>query len=187
MKNSPWGKVQHEVKIRRGLTWVSTASHGGFLIGRVQQRTLSNAAISRGERWGSYLAYEEDCAASIVLYELPEAHQAICPETDLKNLFKSLSTWDADYLLERGLIPDPVGYARWKEMREEELLRREKSPDLIIAAWGDWADWVPKGTTGVETADQKRYLVDAESYRVRSGLNLLSKMTGVEPVNVEVL
>ena len=42
---SPWGEVQHKEVYQRGLTWVSTASHGGFMVAKgFAQRHLSDAA-----------------------------------------------------------------------------------------------------------------------------------------------
>jgi len=76
VKRSPWGKVDNEVKFARGLIWVETASHGGFLVGLgFADRFLTGAARARGKQWGSYLAYEEDCDCLIVLYELPETRR----------------------------------------------------------------------------------------------------------------
>jgi hypothetical protein len=62
-------------------------------------------------------------------------------------------------------------------------MRAEKSPDLIVAATGWIAEWVPKGRVGVYTADGKRYTVPAAEYETKGKqLNLLSDHTDVVPV-----
>ncbi len=102
MKNSPWGKVQHEEKHQRGVTWVTTASHGGYMISiGFAKKFLSLAAQSRGLRYGGYLCYEEDCLWAIVEFELmfvttPERRETV---------YRTLSRWYPNYLIERGFVP----------------------------------------------------------------------------------
>lgn len=70
MSNSPWGTIQTQTVLARGVRWVNTASHGGFLISRTfAEAYLSPAAVKRGKDWNGYLAYEEDCDATIILFE----------------------------------------------------------------------------------------------------------------------
>jgi hypothetical protein len=180
---TPWGKSDSETKFARGVTWVGTPGHGGFMISKgVAKSYLTEAAQKRGFSFGGYLAYEEDCDYALVSFEHPELFPELKPET----VFHSLSAWSADYLIERGITPEPEGYAFYLENKEMYRLRAEKSPDLVVSASGDWADWVPKGKVGIHTADGKKYLADAGSYQDRFGLNLLSKLTGVKPVEERV-
>jgi hypothetical protein len=173
---TPWGKSQQSRKIARGLTFHSTSSHGGFLVSAgFAERHLSPAAIARGQRWGNYYAYEEDCLAAIVELEIPATRGLFQnPEgiTD-ESLIRTLSRWYADYLIERGITPEPEGYAYFLQMKEDERLRAERSPDLIVCA-----ESVDANTVRVTTADRKEHLVTSDSYRARSGLNLLSKCVG---------
>jgi hypothetical protein len=171
--NTPWGKSQNATKVERGLTFHSTSSHGGFLVSKgYAHKHLSPSALKRGEAWGNYYAFEEDCAATIVELELPATRVVFSnPEniTD-ESLIKTLSRWYPDYLIERGVTPEPTAYARWNEQKEDERLRAERSPDLIVCAEG-----VDDNTVRVTTADRKEHLVTKESYQRREGLNLLSK------------
>jgi len=70
---TPWGDSQTVHDIGNGVLSVSTASHGGlyvpdYLLSRIPEKEQAYA-----ERWsGSRNWYEEDCAAAIPLYRLPE-------------------------------------------------------------------------------------------------------------------
>lgn len=102
-RSTPWGHADYQYIIAHGVAWVNTPSHGGFAIGvDIAQTYLTQAARSRGTMMGSYLFYEEDCDATIVLYEHPELF-ALLNFTGEDTLLESLSYWNADYLLERGL------------------------------------------------------------------------------------
>ena len=155
MKESPWGTVQSEEKYGRGLTFVSTPSHGGFMISKgVAERRLSDAAMSLGWVYGSYLCYEEDCAACIVMFELPETQGS----ANQQDIFNCLSSYYPNYLKERGLEPEPTRYADYLKRQEESMRRRNKDPNLVVAGWGT------EGKVKATTADGMDYMVTAESY-----------------------
>ena len=124
MKSSPWGAVQQNSPICPGMTQVSTAGHGGIMVTKTfAAANLSAAARKRGMKYSDYLCYEEDCDFAIPIFELPELwpiyFQHATNITDRKQyLLESLSGWNADYLLERGLEPDPKCYAFYKERVE---------------------------------------------------------------------
>lgn len=181
MSNSPWGTIQSQVVLARGVRWVNTASHGGFLIShRFANAHLSPAAVKRGKEWGAYLAFEEDCDAMIILFETRAFDDALgyTKNHDVERL-KGLSHWHADYLLERGIEPDADGLKFYNENKQHDRMRADKSPDLIVAAFGDWANWVPAGKVGLQTADGKRYLAPSSNYQTRH-LNLLSQILDVQ-------
>lgn len=168
-QSSPWGTVQTKVKYLKGVSCVSTAGHGGMLVARgFAAKNFSEAAIKRGDLWNGYLAYEEDCAILIALYELPQLKQHFV-STD-EGMFKSLSRYYADYLIEKGVEPEPEAYQEFSARKQDGILREQKSPDLIVSAIG-----LTDEVTKVWTADDRIHFVTAESYRKRSGLNLLSK------------
>ena len=167
--NTPWGKTDSVTKIQKGVSWVSTPGHGGFMITRKAAETfLSPEAISRAEAYGqNYLAFEEDCLASLVLWEHSNdvwAETFFNEKDNVQHLFLSISRWNPDYFREKGITPDPAGEAAWLEDKETDRLRKAKSPELIVSAFGDWADWVPAGQVGVITADDQRHLLPADLY-----------------------
>ena len=108
--SSPWGTVQTSVSHQRGLRTVSTASHGGILISeRVAGQLLSEAARQRGFSWNGYLCFEEDCDATIVLFEIPAVRAAYRNSTTHQppteaDLRENLARWHAAYLAEGGLV-----------------------------------------------------------------------------------
>jgi hypothetical protein len=180
--NTPWGKSDSLQRIQRGLSFVGTPSHGGFMVADgVARKQLSSAALLRGQDFGNYYAFEEDCDAYIVLLEVPASRQGTL--VDEKKIIEGLSRWHADYLIERGIEPDADGLKFFNENKQADRMRQDKSPDLIVSASGDWASWVEKGCVGVTTADGSRWLIPAEQYNNRANLNLLSHYAQVKAVS----
>lgn len=178
MTNTPWGKSQHQRKVERGLTFHTTASHGGWLISKgFAEKRLTKAAIRRGLEWNGYIAFEEDVDADIILFELKEARTevfGVVRDYDREDaVFKRLSRWHPDYLVELKYEPDPEEYHKYLIQKQEESMRKNKSPDLIIFAIRDTFD---SGVTIVGTADGKRYRVTDDSYKATNvWLPLLSE------------
>lgn len=173
---TPWGRAEEIVRLERGVSWVSTPGHGGFMVAQgVAKKLLTPEAQSRGYKYCGYLAYEEDCDYAIVLFE----HQEWAEKLGIKSvngLLSNLSTYNPLYLIERGIDPMQDEFQSWQERQLEQKMRQDKHPDLIVAAWGDWADWVPKGKVGVSAADAKRYLVSEADYQKMTGPKLISKI-----------
>lgn len=171
-QTSPWGTVQQVEKVVRGVRFVYTASHGGFLVSKgFAQKNLSIAAQKQGMEWNGYYAYEEDCLANIIFLEVPEARKLLNdPNLPSSKFVEALSYYNADYLIAVNIEPEPLAYARYLEIKEDERLRAEKSPDLIVSALS-MNDSVVK----VYTADGIAHFVTSDSYKSRLGLNLLSK------------
>lgn len=100
---TPWGMAQNVERYARGLNQVSTASHGGFMVGKgFANKWMSTEAIAQGMKYGNYLCYEEDCQWAIVAYELPQFWSAMYPKTEnsliLHHIRKSLEQWNPKYL-----------------------------------------------------------------------------------------
>lgn len=172
---TPWGPVQHGERIAEGLLWVHTAGHGGLMVGLdFARQHLSEAAQRRGQPSGTWLAYEEDCAWAIAAIEL-EAYWPLLfhhqletnPEfTPKETCLRSLSLWNADYLIERGLTPLPEEYRQWQVMRKNDEMRAAKDPDLVVS-WLRQRDATPDHPALIEavTADGKAHWVTLESYQ----------------------
>ena len=92
IKNSPWGEVDQESKIQEGVYFVSTPSHGGFMVHKSVK--LSEAARLRGQVFGEFLAFEEDCDAAIVAWEL----QIFNGRTTAEDIKRALVFWHEDYV-----------------------------------------------------------------------------------------
>lgn len=170
---TPWGSAQSDRIVRRGIHVVSTAGHGGVMISvGLAKKILSAAAQKRGEVYGGYLCYEEDCDCLMPLLELPELRGS---NTTDEGLIKSLSLWHPEYLIERGIEPVEPQYTMFKNRATSWAMREQKHPDLIVSALR-----MDDQVTKVVTADDKRHFVKAESYDCTRDLNLLSLCELVE-------
>jgi hypothetical protein len=73
LPETPWGAAQTSEVIAPGITFYSTASHGGFHLSDER-----NACVPLRLRQSTFLQlgmkgwYEEDCDASIILAPFPE-------------------------------------------------------------------------------------------------------------------
>lgn len=163
MNQSPWGKVNHERHMCEGVRWVSTPGHGGAMVTLSwAEKHLSKPARDRGTKWSNYLCYEEDCEWAILAFEHPEIFSGDVKDSAFKTVsraFKTVSRWNADYLIERGLTPDAEEYRRFTYDKEYAMMRKAKEPRLIVAA-SHYSDDVTK----VWTADDKCYLVKGYKY-----------------------
>jgi len=124
--NTPWGNAQQVEQYTRGFSNVSTASHGGFMIGKgFAEKHLSKSAIKRGMKYCNYLAYEEDCDWAIPAWELKEYRNVIfqhfsnIKDDPEKILLRILSAWNDDYLLEIGVKPLEEQYEHYKQLRKQ--------------------------------------------------------------------
>ncbi len=72
---SPWGPAQDRTPIVDGVSWVSTASHGGLMVTRTAARKYLSAKaveVAYPGQCGNYVCFEEDCSYAVALYERPE-------------------------------------------------------------------------------------------------------------------
>lgn len=176
----------------------------GITVNAARRVGLSDAARDRGELSGTRFWYEEDCAWAILAWDLgptywpmlfernkyepgedggticvyqgrdAEGGEVFGRESIRTHLLRTLSTWNADYLLAIGETPDPQGLAHYLAAQERDRRRKANDPDLIVSASG-----MGDGTTVVTTADGLQHRVTAQSYRDLgrddAGLLLLSR------------
>lgn len=96
IKNSPWGQVDQETKYAEGVFFVSTPSHGGFMIHK--SVALSPAAREEAEVFNNeYYCFEEDCLAYIVAQELNIQGRA-----NTEDVKRSLCYWLPNYVKASG-------------------------------------------------------------------------------------
>jgi len=124
MDYSPWGAIQHSEEITPGVRFVSTSRHGGIMITKnFAEKHLTPACRKHGLVYGDYYCYEEDCLWAIPAYELPQYWRKIFSYMKVENpeqyLYRTISAWNAEYLLERGIAPDPVSYQHYVQFMRE--------------------------------------------------------------------
>ena len=95
-EKSPWGKVDYVQPLAAGAYVVSTPSHGGLMLDQVQAARLSPPARAKGEGWGTWLCFEEDCRIAVPLIELEDLRTAT--GIDRADLLRTATDYDADYL-----------------------------------------------------------------------------------------
>jgi hypothetical protein len=162
---TPWGPAQVAYKYAPGIINYSCAGHGGFHLSPTRNAQV-HPAWSRPEGW-----YEEDCEYSIAVLSFPDAFH---PDM-VASAHESAKNWfPREYEAVTGGVVD----AEESSVLRDEIFLAEHAHDyLTTAAWGDWADWVPKGKVGVtakvggreSAGEEKRFLVDAERYQARKG------------------
>lgn len=70
---TPWGASQTTHKVMNGLTWYSTAGHGGLCVSKgLADKKLSPNARAEGIKYAGSYWYEEDCQWCIPMYENPD-------------------------------------------------------------------------------------------------------------------
>ena len=124
---SMWGEVQDSVAIANGIYSVSTASHGGFMVGaELAQHILSPEALKAGQFENGYYCYEEDCDKNITIRELYD---------------KGILTQDNQYFTRSFVRPDGEngGYKPFTSLSDEEkeqfFKEWNKTVDESLAYW----------------------------------------------------
>jgi len=135
--HTPWGKSDYSKTYGEGVTFYGTPSHGGFRVLAAQQ-ALMPEILRNDDGW-----YEEDCDWAKVAIAFPDLFTA----EDAVNARETLRNWfPAIYEQHFGVTLKPGE----SYVRDKELFDKAHAADWVtIAAWGDWADGVPKGMVGV--------------------------------------
>lgn len=173
---TPWGDSQETTEVLEGVFSVQTASHGGLMFTpEAAKQLLSEAAIKQGMMACGHYCYEEDVCAAVPMQDsavVLRAVQAVgyfngwSEERIKTSLIDSLSSYIPNYLIATGVEPNKEIYQTYLWRKEAEQLRKDKHPDFVVAATGEWRTFVD-GITEVTTADGKTHFVTIESYQRR--------------------
>lgn len=139
-----WGTPQTADERLPGVWFVTTGSHGGFVLSDERQAAMPES-LRLEDRY-----YEEDVNWALVVMalekELRQAGDALI-DIELPIAQQTVQNWlPARYQGFTGIVLEP---------RDSHILRRKAEYEanlgeiIVTAAWGDWADWVPKGKVGV--------------------------------------
>lgn len=97
--HSPWGKIDNTEKTNvRGVTFVSTVSHGGYRVTRLASLAMHPALFDLGIDYGpDYLWFEEDCNYVAVLLTWPSIVATDLPASVVRATYlKSLRHWNPE-------------------------------------------------------------------------------------------
>ena len=177
-KDSPWGPVQHAEQVAPGIWSVGTAGHGGIMLS-IERNAAMPECLRRKNG-----CYEEDCEWALVALFYKDEFDTLRPwqikqgvtETHYVGAIKSAKDWHPDE------------YQRFTgetlSVEESFILRVRKFDDdnadnlVVLAAWGDWAQFVPTGMVGIvarqggrskhATGPERWFLVPKDEYEGRS-------------------
>lgn len=158
-----WGRAVNSSMLGYGVRVVRTKDGGGFVFGEGNARKLlSSAAITRAEPYGRYLCYSFAGERWVIpLFEMPAHWTVMLPRVadPRAKLIQTLSRHHADYLLDRGIEPEPKALALWKRDQAYRVRLGQMDPDLIINARS-----VAPGMVEVITADGRTHVVTEASF-----------------------
>lgn len=174
--HSIWGSIIMAEEFLPGLWVVTTASHGGIMLSAPRQ-----AAMPEALRLGT-ANYEEDCDWALPVLAFRDEFEAARPDRAswLQLAFDTVRCWHPDRY--EAFTGDAVPENASRVLRQRAAYLAVIGKYCVTAAWGDWADWVPKGKTGVAACkvlsvdhlgnatygEEHRYaLVDNQNYSER--------------------
>lgn len=141
--NSIWGPIQMAEEFLPGLWVVTTASYGGIMLSPSRQAAMPDALRLETAD------YEEVCDWALPVLAFREEFEAVRSD---KASWLQLAE-DTARCWHPGRYTAFTGQS--VPTNDSPILRRREAYQDAIgkycvnAAWGDWADWVPKGKTGV--------------------------------------
>ena len=163
---TPWGEPQSVEEVAEGITFVSTASHGGYHLSPEKNQVV-NEIWRRQDNW-----YEEDCDWAIVAITFPE----FFTKEDVSNARRTAINWLPDEYM--AVTGKKIAIAESKTLSERAFFAANSDKYIVISAVGDWHEKVPEGQVAVyaaiggkrnDTKNEKCFLVHAEEYEKRSG------------------
>lgn len=188
---SPWGMIDHADEIIPGVWSVGTPSHGGLLLSPERQAAMPDGVRRAGA------AYEEDAEWSLVALAFLNEFAAIaCGERTMADIaLEHARNWyPVEYAILTGETPTA---ANSSGIRRRQAYEAVIGRFVVTSAFGDWADWVPKGKIGIIAREavrvspegfldygdvQRRGLVDAVRYDSRG---IVSVWDDLEPMLCE--
>ena len=201
-EHTPWGYPDTAEQVLPGIWTVSTPSHGGFILSAERQAAMP-AALRLAEPF-----YEEDVDWSLVILgfvaefrRLPTAGAQLRVE----HARASVLAWHPDRWA--AFTGETVPVAASPVLRRRAAYEAAIGDYVSTAAYGDWADWVPKGMVGVvgrrvegvDASGFARYagdpiygLVDQVRYAVRKEVETFASLGAVRvesdaPITKQVL
>jgi len=181
-KYSPWGPIQDTTEITEGVSFVSTAGHGGLKLDRKRNAEMPEALRRKGG-W-----YEEDCEYSLVMVGLPQYFK---PE-EVARAHQTAKNWFPDeYEAFTGtIIPLNESYIK----QERQFAIDHANDYVVVAAWGDWNKAVPKGMVGVaackggdRNTERRCFLVPDDEYKTRSHFGFVIDTARHQPIDEATL
>lgn len=154
---SPWGSVQQSKEYAKGVTFVSTAGHGGFKLDRTHNAKIPLVFRNKGG-W-----YEEDCEWAKVAITFPELFN----EEMNALAHKTAKNWFPDEYEKHFNV---VINTDASIVKRDRAFKIENYHNFVVkAAWGDWHNLVPQGMVVVlaikeSTGERKFFKIAKQEY-----------------------
>lgn len=183
--NSPWGAIQQADQLAPGIWSVMTASHGGLLLSDARQDAMPDV-LRLDEN-----AYEEDADWCLVYlaFEGELAQQKTCTAGFLQLARDTARCGHSDRFTAH--TSETVAPNESHILRTRAAYQAAIGEFCTTSAWGDWADWVPQGKTGVIARrltsvnhlgrptyadDEVCALIDKDAYAQRGEVTMLASI-----------
>lgn len=123
--SSMWGKVQYATSYARGITSVSTAGHGGFILAPTRNKEVHEAwRAANGQ-------YEEDCHWAAVAITFPD----LFSDYEVESAIRTAKSWYPDeYTAATG---NPVSESESHVLQQRAAAERNKGKWIVISAVND--------------------------------------------------
>lgn len=175
---TPWGKPQTIGLVAEGIYCVSTARHGGIMLSL--ERTTAMPDYMRTPVFaGKFTTYEEDCDWCMPVLIFESEFRSFHAKEGVKSSDKiirearsALRHWRPEIYETFYKVILAPGESRRKD--EQQFYIDNKANLLVVGAWGDWKDGVPKGMVALRArlgghmnkdASQERFfLIPASEY-----------------------
>jgi hypothetical protein len=141
--SSIWGTPDNAKEIIPGAWFVTTPSHGGFILSDERQAAMPDALRLETP------SYEEDCNyALVVLAFAAEFENAGQPYSRwIEDAYRSAKQWNPQRY--EGFTGQKLTGADSHVLANIEAYTARLGKICVVAAYGTWAPWVPEGKTGI--------------------------------------
>lgn len=184
----PWGGIDQAEQVHSGIWRVSTPSHGGFIISAERQAAMPASLVLAD------VTYEEDVDYALVVLAFAAEFEKTGTAGALlvRNAHDTVRNWHPDRYA--SFVGRAIGAKDSHVLALRDAYRARIGRAVVVAAFGNWADWVPPGKTGVVArtltgvdqlarptyaADDTRALVDADRYAARDKVITLDELDAV--------
>ncbi|MBA3895822.1 MAG: hypothetical protein H0X36_01505 [Sphingomonadaceae bacterium] len=180
--------MQSAEQILPGVWYVTTASHGGFILSDERQAAMPASLALTDPLY----VEDADYALAVLAFEAEFRVKGGADAIMASNAHDTVRNWYPDRYA--AFTGQPVTPRTSHVLDLRDAYAERIGRDVVVAAFGPWADWVPDGKTGViarrlisvdqlarpRYADEdQRAMVDAARYEARGKVISLDELDAV--------
>lgn len=166
--STPWGPAQYVKTFARGVAEVGCSQHGGLRVSRaLALKVFDPKVLACAIERTRYFWFEGDCAYMLVVLMMPELFEDRVRE---QATFTVKDYYPDEYTIITG---ESVALEESYVLQKRKFEADTKCRFVAQAAYGDWAEGVPKGMVKVlakRASDgvKKEFVIPCEEYKNRS-------------------